>query len=180
MKHSLATSRLLSHTGIVSCSPEHLSLSDGSREVADDSREVAVHIEFDIEKKLKKWLRNCCKEHLSGNFVHENSDFSYFQILSRRELIIPSIHLLNYVCTAFVILDYSVDVITQIGSFYRRILCHFSSDNFDQYTCSIHESIRRCFYNHAVANIFLNNKIKLSNDSALPNGVKAFKMSKLP
>ena len=54
MKHSLATSRLLSHTGIVSCSPEHLSLSDGSREVADDSREVAVHIEFDIEKKLKK------------------------------------------------------------------------------------------------------------------------------
>ena len=54
MKHSLATSRLLSHTGIVSCSPEHLSLSDGSREVADGSREVAVHIEFDIEKKLKK------------------------------------------------------------------------------------------------------------------------------
>ena len=47
MKHSLATSRLLSHTGIVSCSPEHLSLSDGSRE-------VAVHIEFDIEKKFKK------------------------------------------------------------------------------------------------------------------------------
>ena len=171
MKHSLATSRLLSHTGIVSCSPEHLSLSDGSRE-------VAVHIEFDIEKKFKKWLRNCCKEHLSGNFVHENSDSSYFQILLRRGLIISSIHLVNYVCTAFVILDYSVDVITQIGSFYRRILCHFSSDNFDQYTCSIHESIKRCFYNHAVVHIFLNNKIKLSNDSALANGVKAFKMSK--
>ena len=47
MKHSLATSRLLSHTGFVSCPPEHLSLSDGSRE-------VAVHVEFDIEKKLKK------------------------------------------------------------------------------------------------------------------------------
>ena len=40
------TSRLLSHPGIVSCSPEHLSLSD-------DSREVAVHIAGYIAKKLK-------------------------------------------------------------------------------------------------------------------------------
>ena len=42
--------RLLSHTGIVSCSPEHLSLSD-------DSREVAVHIAGYIAKKLKKTIR---------------------------------------------------------------------------------------------------------------------------
>ena len=40
------TSRLLGHTGIRSCSPEHLSLSD-------DSREVAVHIAGYIAKKLK-------------------------------------------------------------------------------------------------------------------------------
>ena len=40
------TSRLLSHTSIVSCSPQHLCLSD-------DSREVAVHIAGYIAKKLK-------------------------------------------------------------------------------------------------------------------------------
>ena len=30
---SSVTSRLLSHTGVVSCSPEHISLSDDSKEV---------------------------------------------------------------------------------------------------------------------------------------------------
>ena len=40
------TSRLLSHTSMVSCSPQHLCLSDGSRE-------VAVHIAGYIAKKLK-------------------------------------------------------------------------------------------------------------------------------
>ena len=53
------TSRLLSHTGVVSCSPEHLSL-------LDDSREPAVHIAGYISKKLKNDLetvvRNICLE----------------------------------------------------------------------------------------------------------------------
>ena len=40
------TSRLISHTSIVSFSPEHHSLPDGSRE-------VAVHIPGYIAKKLK-------------------------------------------------------------------------------------------------------------------------------
>ena len=52
------TSRLLSHTGIVSYSSEHLSLSG-------DSRDVAAHIAGYIGKK--KRLANCCKEHLFGN-----------------------------------------------------------------------------------------------------------------
>ena len=68
--HDETTNRLLRHTGIVSCSPEHLSLSD-------DNREVAVHIAGYIAKKLKKQLGNCWKEHLSGNLVPENSDLSY-------------------------------------------------------------------------------------------------------
>ena len=50
---------------------------------------------------------------MSGNLVPESSDFSYIQILSRGGLTIPSINLMNYVCTAFEILDYSVDTITQ-------------------------------------------------------------------
>ena len=53
------TSRLLSHAGIAFCSPEHLSLSDGSRE-------VAVHTAGYIAKKLKSdsktVVRNICLE----------------------------------------------------------------------------------------------------------------------
>ena len=57
----------------------------------------------------------------------------------------------------------------------ERVFCHFSSDNFQQYTCSIHESIGRRFCNHALANVFFSNKRKLSNDSAVGGGIKVFK-----
>ena len=81
--------------------------------------------------------------------------------------------------TAFAILDYSDDVIPQFNLPPRLaaecILCHFSLDNFEQYTCSIHESIGQRFCNHAVANVFFNNKRKLSTDSTVADGVKAFK-----
>ena len=112
------------------------------------------------------------------NLVPENSDFSYHKILLIGGLTILSINLVNYVCTAFAIMDYSVDVITQ---FYlppctvaERILCHFLTDNFEQYTCSIHESIGQRFCNRPVANVFFNNRIKLSTDSAVADCVKAF------
>ena len=86
---------------------------------------------------------------MSGNLVPENSDFSYLQILSRGGLTIPSIDLVNYVRTAFAILIYSVDVITQFDLPPRkaaeRALCHFLSDNFEQYICNIHETIGRRF-----------------------------------
>ena len=73
------TSRLLSHTGIVSCSPEHLSLSD-------ESREVTLHTAGYITKKFKKRSGNCCKEYFSGNLVPENSDFSIFQSCREEDL----------------------------------------------------------------------------------------------
>ena len=50
--HEETTSSLLRHKGIVSWSPEHLSLSD-------DNMEIAVHIAGYIAKKLKKQLGNC-------------------------------------------------------------------------------------------------------------------------
>ena len=80
-------------------------------------------------------------------------------------------------CTAFTILDYSVDVITQFDLPPRiaaeRILCHFFSDNFEQYTCSIHESIERRFGTCAIVNVFFNNKRKLQTDSSVADGVKS-------
>ena len=74
--------------------------------------------------------------------------------MSRGGLTIPSINLVNYVCTAFAVLNYSVDIITQFDlpprTAAERILCHFSLDNFEQYTCNIHESIGQRFCNRAV------------------------------
>lgn len=114
------TSRLLRHTETLSCSPKHLSLSD-------DDREITAHIAGYIAKKVKKRLGNYCKEHFFENSVSENSDFSYLKILLRGGLTIPSINLVNYVCTTFAILNYSVDVINQINIPRRtaaeRILC---------------------------------------------------------
>ena len=81
-------------------------------------------------------------------------------------------------CTAFAILDYSVDIIAQfdltLHTAAEPYFCHFSSDNFEQYKCSIHESIGRRFCNRAVANIFFNNKRKLSTDSAVADDAKTF------
>ena len=49
----------------------------------------------------------------------------------------------------------------------KTVFCHFSSDNFQQYTCSIHESIGRRFCKRALANAFFSNKRKLPTDSAV-------------
>ena len=57
----------------------------------------------------------------------------------------------------------------------ERILCQFSSDNFEQYTCRIYKLIGRRFCNSAVANFFFNNKRRLSTDSAIGDVVRAFK-----
>ena len=54
---------------------------------------------------------------MSENLVPGSSDLSYLQIFSRGGLTIPSINSMNYVCTAFAILDYSVDTITQLSVF---------------------------------------------------------------
>ena len=102
------------------------------------------------------WFSTCQNSSLpciAENLVPGNSDFSYLRILLRGQLTIQSINLVGYVWTDFAILDYSDDVITQFDLAphiaEERNLCHFSSDNFEQYTCIIHESSGRRFCNHA-------------------------------
>ena len=116
---------------------------------------------------------------MSENLVPENSDFSYLQILLKGGLTIPSINFVNCMCTAFGILNYSVDASTQFELPPRTaagcILCHFSSDNYEQCAYSINESIGRCFYDHAAKNVFFSNKRKLSIDSTVADCVKEFR-----
>ena len=131
------------------------------------------------KKQVKKRLGNCCKEHLPGILVPANSDFSCLPILSRGGLTITLINLVNYVWTIWSFRNpglfswcyYSVRLIISHNG--RAYFCHFSSDNFEQYTWSMHESIEHRFCNRAVTNVFFINKRKLSTGSAVVDGVKA-------
>ena len=52
---------------------------------------------------------------MTGDTGADNPDFLYVQILSRGCLTIPSKNLVNYVCTAFTILEFVDDLITKSG-----------------------------------------------------------------
>ena len=82
-------------------------------------------------------------------------------------------------CKAFAILDYSVDITTELEwpprTAAESILCHFSSNKFEQYTCNIHGSIGQRFCKLAAANVFFNIKRKLSTDSAVAMLLKHLK-----
>ena len=84
----------------MSCSPENVYLSE-------DSREVSCHIAGYIAKKLKKRFGSCCTQFLiAGPITNKSPDYPYIKILSRGALTVISLHLANYVSTAFAILDF--------------------------------------------------------------------------
>ena len=63
---------------------------------------------------MKERLSDCCNGLLTGDSGAENLDCSYVQILSRGGLTIPSTNLVNYGCTAFAILEFMDDLITNL------------------------------------------------------------------
>lgn len=163
---------LLLDIDIMDCSPENVLLSE-------DSREVSVHIAGYIAKKLKKRFGSCCHEFLMGDSITSDCpDFSYMQILSRGGLTIPSINLANYVCTAFAILDVLSGAILKSKLISRLAAEHVLKHIFNSYetfTCITHENTGQTFVNRTIANIYFNNKRKISTDSVVADGVKAFK-----
>ena len=93
----------------MNCTPENTTLSN-------DSREVAIHVAGYMVKKFKKRLGDCCTIFLIGDSNDfESQDISYIQTLSRGGLKIPSLNLANYVCSAFAMLDFFFDIITESG-----------------------------------------------------------------
>ena len=64
---------------------------------------------------MKELFGDCRNGLLNGESGADNSDFSHVEILSRRVLTIPSRNLVNYVCTAFAILEFVDDLITKSG-----------------------------------------------------------------
>ena len=162
---------LLHHFDLFRCSDEMVTLSE-------DSREVAIYIAGYVGKKLKERFGNCCNGLLTGDSGADNPDFSYVQILSRGCLTILSTNLVNYVCTAFSILEFVNDLITKYGLLARkateRVLIH-CFQSFEAFAYTTHEVIPRKITNSTAVNIYFNKKRKNCTDSVAAGGVKTFK-----
>ena len=100
-----------------------------------------------------------------------------FKFLSRGGLKIPSTNLVNYVCTAFAILEFVDDLITKSGLPVRKAAEHVLMhrfQSFETFACTTHEAIARKVPNSTTVNIYFNNKRKICTGSVAADGVKAF------
>ena len=106
---------------------------------SENSREVAVHMAGYVSKNLKKRMGKCCNNFLIEEFFSDkNSDFLYIKNFSRGGLMISSMNLANYVCTAFAILDFTVTVILKSSLGYRIAAEHvllYILNLFESVTC---------------------------------------------
>ena len=115
---------------------------------------------------------------MTGDSGAENPDFLYVQILSREGLKISSTNLVNYVSTAFAVLEFVDNLITKSGLLVRKAVEHVSIhcfQSFETFACNTHEAIARKITNSTAANIYFNNKRKICTDSVATDGVKTFK-----
>ena len=99
-------------------------------------------------------------------------------MLSRGEFTVPSSNLVNYVATAFAILDFSYGAISKCGLPSRlaaeTVLKHVFN-SFQTVTCEAHESAGQTFTNFTITNIHLNKQGKISTDAVVADGVRLFK-----
>ena len=93
---------------------------------------------------------------------------------------IPSTNLVNYVCTAFAILEFVDDLITKSGLPVRKAAEHALIHCFQSlktFLCTAHEAIARKITNSTAVKIF-NNKRNICTDSVAADGVKTFTKDK--
>ena len=167
VEHDEDIETLLHHVDLSRCSDEMVTLSE-------DSRELEIYIAGYAAKKLK----DCCNGLFTGDSGAKNPDFSYIQILSRGGLKIPSTNLVNYLCTAFAILDFLDDLITKSGLLVRKAAEHVliqCVQSLETFACTTHEAIARKITNSTALNIYFKNKRKICTDSVATDGVKTFK-----
>ena len=152
VEHDENIETLLHHVDLSRCSDEMVTLSEYSRE-------VATYIACHVAKTLKERFGYCCNGLLTSDSGADDPDFSYVHILSRGGLTISSANLLNYVCTAFAILEFVNDLITKSGLPVRkaaeRVLIH-CFQSFETFACTTHEAIARKITNTTAVNIYFN------------------------
>ena len=132
-----------------------------------------------MQNKLKKRYGSCCNQFLIASpITFESLEYPYTEILSRRGLTVPSLNLANYVSTTFAILDFSYGAISKCGLPSRlaaeTVLKHVFN-RFQTFTYVAHESAGQTFTNRTIANIYLNNRRKISTDAVVTDGVRSFK-----
>ena len=143
----------------------------------DGSEEVEVTVSAYVAKKLiKRFKCDLCKLLMTDFTI--NCVSPYFHLISRGNLTAPSNTLADFVCTAFAVLDYYDHFIMQQKHVPARdaasyILLNCLSSHC--FSCEEHVDVARKFAVRMIANIFYNNKQKISNDSVVKDALTGFK-----
>ena len=131
-----------------------------------------------LPKKIKDRFEDCHIEYVVWETKVGNADSAYLKIISRGGLTVPSYSLSNYVCKAFSLLDYFIEIINKLD-IPARTTCKYTLinmlDSYQSISCLNHEIKIQLFVNRVTSNIYLNNKKKLSTDFVSDDTMKSFK-----
>ena len=137
MEHYENIEALLHHVDVSRCPDEMVTLSE-------DSRSEANYIRGNVAKNWKNALMTTALD--------------YWPVIV--ELTIPSTNLVNYLCTAFEILEFVDDLITKsdlpVSKATEGILIH-CFQSFQSFAFTTYEAITRKIKNFTVINIYFNN-----------------------
>ena len=151
-------------------------------ELSEDSEEVATYVAGYVGSKLSECssCEICISNlHSSDIDIHENS---YFSLLSRGKLFVPSLPLADFVIFGFAILDIVEYIFTKCDIPARdagiAILAKYCSASLD-FSCQEHASLVHHQAIKKILNVFLNNKRKDSTNSVRKDEVAQYKALKL-
>ena len=162
---------------LLNCLLDKKSVEFSEALLSPESEEIFFFIAGYIAKKIKE-KSGCklCNDQSSGSTVRKES---YFDLLTRGGLTIPSAALAHYVANCFAILDLAeTSILQQCPNIPRRIgakvilarLCNNAS-----FSCDAHSTWGSKLVQNVVINIFFNNKQKIVTSSIRNEAVKTFK-----
>ncbi len=146
--------------------------------LTDDGKEVATTIAGYIAKKLLKSSK--CYECKTRLVSPKDTEFenTYFNLLTRGGLTVPSPSLADFVVHSFAILDIVDDKIMKFPSVPTRNAAEFLIQKYSsvvRFTCDLHCEWGMKFATKPIVNIFYNNKQKIHSDSVKKDSIAGFK-----
>ena len=147
--------------------------------ITNESEEVSFFIAGYVAKQLHtKTHCDVCATRFSG-CAADAATGSYFDILTRGGLTIPSLELSQYVSQCFAVLSYTEKRVLQQcpnlpGRAARQFILHYHCANV-LFTCDYHTAWGDQIAQKIIVNIYFNNKQKITNNSIRKDAVVAFK-----
>ena len=147
--------------------------------LTNESEEVSFFIAGYVAKQLHtKTHCDVCASRFSG-CAADVATGSYFDILTRGGLTIPSLELSQYVSQCFAVLNYTDKrVLQQCPNLPSRaagqFILHYHCENV-LFTCDYHTAWGGQIAQKIIVNIYFNNKQKITNNFIRKNAVVAFK-----